>query len=105
MILTICHGSWVIGFSIAGILIHYGMASMEQIEMFLGWTALVNIGLLVLSSVMIICFRKEVAYLHRLMFDLSESELSRAYFNYLAYFKLLVIIFNLVPYLVIRFLM
>jgi hypothetical protein len=36
------------------------------------------------------------------MFDLAEADLSRAYFQYLAQYKILIFVFNLMPYLALR---
>jgi hypothetical protein len=36
------------------------------------------------------------------MFGLEDADLSRAYFQYLAQYKILVFVFNLMPYLALR---
>jgi len=38
------------------------------------------------------------------MFSLPEEDLSRAYFQYLAQYKIVVVVFNFVPYLALRIL-
>jgi hypothetical protein len=40
--------------------------------------------------------------LHAKMFGLSEEDLSRAYFQYLAQYKIAIFVFNLAPYLALR---
>ena len=40
--------------------------------------------------------------LHGRMLGLSEDDLSRAYFQYLAQYKIAVFVFNLAPYLALR---
>tara|TARA_B100002003_G_scaffold78069_1_gene73067 strand:- start:284 stop:469 length:186 start_codon:yes stop_codon:yes gene_type:complete len=37
--------------------------------------------------------------MHTRMFGLSEEDLSRAYFQYVAQYKIAILVFNLVPYL------
>jgi hypothetical protein len=36
------------------------------------------------------------------MFGLDDTDLSRAYFQYLAQYKILIFVFNLMPYLALR---
>ena len=62
----------------------------------------VNMGLLVFSTVMILLLRGVAIKMHAKMFDLDEKDLNRAYFQYLGNFKILVIAFNLTPYIVLK---
>ena len=75
------------------------MNSLESLQQFLGWCSVINISLLAISSVLVIAFRSTITELHSSMFNLEERDLSAAYFHYLAQYKLLTIIFNIVPYL------
>ena len=43
-----------------------------------------------------------VTKIHGSMFGLEEVEISRQYFQYLAQFKIAVLVFNLVPYIALR---
>jgi hypothetical protein len=36
------------------------------------------------------------------MFGLGEADLSRAYFQYLAHYKIAILVFNLIPYVAVR---
>jgi hypothetical protein len=66
---------------------------------FLGWSLVINVGVFVFVSVSLILMRSFVTNLHGKMFGLSETDLSRAYFQYLANYKLLIMVFNLAPYI------
>jgi hypothetical protein len=46
--------------------------------------------------------RGTISKIHGNMFGLEEAELSRAYFQYLAQYKILLFVFNLMPYLALR---
>jgi len=46
--------------------------------------------------------RGSIGSIHASMFKLEQEDLSKAYFRYLANYKILVIVFNLVPYLALR---
>ena len=76
--------------------------NMELIREFLGWCTMINIGILALSSIMVVMFRSKIGEIHRKMFGLDEAVLHEAYFRYLANFKIVIIVFNLVPYIALR---
>jgi len=78
------------------------MESMQTVREILGWSTALNLGLLVLSSLVLVIAGSSIKHLHARMFDLSEEDLSRAYFQYLAQYKIAILIFNLIPYLAIR---
>ena len=50
------------------------------------------------SSIFIIALRGVVSRIHSKMFDLDEKYLSQAYFQYLAQYKIAIIVFNIVAY-------
>lgn len=75
--------------------------SIESLTAFLGWMTLINVGLMLLTLLGLVLM-KRARVVHQRLFGLSSSDLSRAYFAYLAQYKLLVLVFNLVPYLALR---
>ena len=74
----------------------------EILRTFLGWCSVINIGLLMFSSIFIVTFRGVSSRIHSKMFDLDEKYLSQAYFQYLAQYKIAIIVFNIVPYFALR---
>ena len=76
--------------------------TIEQIAQFLGWSTAINLGLLILSSTLVILLRVPITKIHSKMFPLSDEDLARAYFQYLAQYKILIFVFNLVPYIALR---
>lgn len=74
------------------------MNTIETLRTFFGWCAAINVCVLMLSSLGIIIMRGVISKLHGRLFGLSEDDLSRAYFQYLAHFKIAVIVFSVVPY-------
>ena len=76
--------------------------SIETIAAILGWCTVVNFGMLALGTMMLICVRKPIQRIHSKITELSDDQLNQAYFQYLAQFKMLWIVFNLTPYLAIR---
>ena len=76
--------------------------SLEMLREFFGWCTVFSFGLLFISSIMLFLCRAWAAKIHARMFDLDEAWLRQAYFQYLASFKIAVIVFNLVPYVALR---
>lgn len=71
---------------------------------FLGWCLVVNLGLLIFSTIMIVAAMGWISSIHSKLFGLNESTLAQSYFNYLAHFKFLVIVFNFTPWVVLHIL-
>jgi len=78
------------------------MESMPIIREVLGWSTILNVGILLFSTAVLAVAGAPIKRIHAKMFDLSEDDLSRAYFQYLAQYKIAVLVFNLVPYLALR---
>ena len=68
----------------------------------LGWCAVLNIGLLSLSTLMVVGLGGSMRSLHSRLFAMTDAELNRAYFQYLALYKIAFLVFNLAPYLALR---
>ena len=76
--------------------------TVEMVRAVLGWCAVINFGLLMLSSILLIAVRGAVSRIHAKMFNLDEKYLSQAYFQFLAQYKIAIIVFNIVPYFALR---
>lgn len=78
------------------------MNSLNTITQILGWCTVINFALLVLAAIGLMSMRRLITPLHSRMFSVSEDDLSRYYFQYLANYKLLVVVFNFVPYVALK---
>lgn len=76
--------------------------TIETLTELFGWVTIINMGLLMFSTVMIFLLKGVAIKIHSKMFGLDEKELSRAYFQYLGNFKIFVIVFNLTPYIALK---
>lgn len=76
--------------------------TIETLAELFGWLTIINMGLLVFSTLMIFLLKGVAIRMHSKMFDLDEKDLNRAYFQYLGNFKILVIVFNLTPYIALK---
>ncbi len=78
------------------------MNSLETITAFFGWTTVINFVLLAVASLTVIAARESIARLHGRMFGLESADLSRAYFQYIAQYKIAIIVFSLTPYVALK---
>lgn len=78
------------------------MNDLSLMTTFLGWCTLINYGILILSTVMLLTCGNWVKSIHGKIFNLSEASLDSLYFSYLGNYKLAIFIFNLVPYIALK---
>jgi hypothetical protein len=78
------------------------MMTMEELTAFLGWTSVINIAVLLLSTLVLIAMRGGIAKIHSQLFGLDEKDLGRAYFQYLAQYKIAIIVLNIAPYISLK---
>ena len=79
--------------------------NIETLQTFLGWNLVIHLGMLLLVVVLLTLGKGWVVNMHQKFFDLSKEQLSCSYFNFIAIYKLLLMVFVVVPYVVIRFLL
>ena len=78
------------------------MNTLEAVTAFFGWTTVINFVLLFVSSIMVITIRGTISKIHGRMFGLETADLSRAYFQYIAQYKIAIIVLSLTPYIALR---
>ena len=76
--------------------------TITQLTVFLGWASLINIGLLLFSTLMVVLCRDWAVGIHSKMFNLDPAMVPKMYFEYLGQYKVLVLVFNVVPYIALR---
>lgn len=76
--------------------------ALDTLTTFLGWTALINIIVLLLSTGMVLAVRERISKIHARLFGLDQADIGRAYFQYLAQYKIAILVFNIAPYLALR---
>ncbi len=78
------------------------MMTIEALTELLGWTSVINITILLLSTLGLIAMRGTVTGIHSKLFGLDEKDLGRAYFQYLAQYKIAIIVLNIAPYIALK---
>lgn len=80
------------------------MIDMAVMTEFLGWCTAINFSMMLFSTLLTTGRLGEwTRTVHSNLFGINTDRLSLAYFRFLANYKLLVIVFNLVPYLALTF--
>ncbi len=81
--------------------------TLEQLTTFLAWCTAINLGLLILWALALIVppVRAAAVRTHAALLGVDPGELPRLYLQSLASYKMLWLVFNLVPYLVLRLFM
>ncbi|HNP26207.1 MAG TPA: hypothetical protein PKM20_05680 [Nitrosomonas sp.] len=78
------------------------MNSIETATEFFGWCTVINAAILMFAAILLVLMRGSIANIHGKMFKLAEEDLSRAYFQYLAQYKIAIFVFNLGPYIALK---
>jgi len=76
--------------------------SLQELATFLGWCTVINMVILAVAAFSLMGMRGTMAKLHSAMFGVSEPDLLRIYFKYIAYYKIAIFMFNLVPYIALK---
>ncbi len=69
-----------------------------------GWMTVLNFALLIISTLMLTLFRTPIIRIHSRLSGLEETALKPVYLYFLGFYKVLIIVFNLVPYLALKLL-
>lgn len=77
---------------------------LEIIRQVLGWSAIINLAILLYWFAMFIFLHDWVYTLHSRWFKLDESRFDAIHYGGMGLFKLATFMFNIVPYLVLSFL-
>jgi len=78
--------------------------TLDQLTAFLGWCTAINFAILIVTTVALWAMRDFAARMHAGMFGMHPADIPGLYFRYLSDFKVLVLVFNLTPYLALRIL-
>ena len=77
--------------------------SPDFLQALFGWMTVLNFGLLAILSFALMFLKPTIVRAHRWFLEgLNAADLERAYFEYLSRYKLLVVVFNFVPWLALH---
>ena len=78
------------------------MVSLETLTAFFGWLTIVNLGVYALTAIMIMLFRGLMVRMNARLFGLSEERIMTSVFEWVARFKLAIILFAFAPWLALK---
>lgn len=78
------------------------MISLSQLTELLGWASVINISVLLFTTMMLVLLRTTITTIHSKMFGIPEKELSVLYFSYLAKYKIITLVLIVTPYLSLK---
>ena len=78
------------------------MNNVIQLSEIFGWMSLINIGLLSIASLALVWMKDRISAIHGSLFGVDPAALKVLYINYLAHYKVLIFMFNVVPYIVLK---
>ena len=76
--------------------------SIEKMRSFLGWCTVINFALYFVGVIQHLLIGEWASEVHADMFQIDAVSVRQAYFLYLVYYKLAIVVFNLVPYVALR---
>jgi len=75
----------------------------DNLRTFFGWCTVINLGILFYWFLAIFFAFDFVFRTHTWWFEISEERFDEIHYTMMGYYKLAVLLFNLTPYLVLRF--
>lgn len=76
--------------------------ALETLTTFFGWMTVLNFGLLLMTTIALLIGRERFAAIHADLLGLEPEDVKKAYFAYLANFKIMVFIFCIAPYIALK---
>ena len=75
----------------------------DNLRIFFGWCSVINLGILLYWIIALVFARDLVFQTHTWWFEISEERFDEIHYVMMGYYKLAVLLFNVTPYLVLRF--
>ena len=72
--------------------------NIDQLTELFKWMTIVNIGMYFLSTIMIVLMKRTLQKYHARLFNIREQNVTLIAYGYLGIYKVLLIVFNIVPY-------
>jgi len=77
--------------------------TIEQFTEFMAWSAALNVGLFVFTALAVVMVGGPISKIHWRMFGVDPAGIRGTYYDYFAIYKIVVLVFFVVPYLALRF--
>lgn len=78
---------------------------METVIVFLGWSSVINIAILMFWFLVFIYARKWVYEFHTKWFQIESHKFDAIHYGAMAMYKLFIFFFNVIPYVILKYIM
>ncbi|MFT6955817.1 MAG: hypothetical protein ACJAYC_000818 [Halieaceae bacterium] len=78
------------------------MSDITVVTEFLGWCLIINSGVLAFATIMLFFAGGRAKQIHSELSKVPIDQLNSEYFSFLANYKLVILAFNLVPYIALK---
>lgn len=78
------------------------MFTIEQLTEFLGWASILNMGFLLLATLLLMLFKQPAMAIHKKFFSLDNATMELKYFEFLSNYKVATFVFTVIPYLALK---
>ena len=78
------------------------MTDINNLTTFFGWCSIINLGILLFSTIILSAFKKPISIIHSKVFGINQDDIPLIYFQYLGNYKIAIILLNLVPYITLK---
>ena len=78
------------------------MTDINNLTTFFGWCSIINLGILLFSTIILSAFKKPISTIHSKVFGLNQDDIPLIYFQYLGNYKIAIILLNFVPYITLK---
>lgn len=76
--------------------------TIQQLTEFLGWTTVINMVILFFIFLVLTAMKNMIMPIHAKILGMSENDLLKGYFQFIAQYKIAIIVFNMVPYIALK---
>lgn len=73
--------------------------NLELLKEFFGWMTVINLGLFIFSAIMCMAAKGFIQRIHGKLFGLGAESINAFLYGYIGVYKIVFIVFNLVPWL------
>jgi hypothetical protein len=78
------------------------MIAMSELTTFFGWCTVINLAVYMFTALFIIVFKGFTVAVHSKILAVEAAELPMLYLQFLAHYKIAILLFNLTPYLALK---
>lgn len=78
------------------------MMTISELTTLIGWATVINLCFLMVTFLVVVFLRHTLVSIHKKCFGLSEEDYLRAYFQYMAQYKIVILVFFLAPYIALK---